>query len=1178
MAITKSNGLITSWDPSPNSSIQSIELNGTNAYVGGSFTTIGGQPRNYIAEIILSTGSATTWNPNANSPVGTIKLVGTTIYAGGSFTTIGGQNRNYLAALNNTNGNATSWDPKSNGQVNRIYQAGSDIFAIGSFTFMNSEQRTNLLAISKSNGLITSWSPNPNSTIETMALNGANAYVGGSFTAIGGQPRNFIAEISLSTGNATTWNPNANATVNAIKRFGNNVYVGGGFTTIGGQNRNRLAALNNTNGNATTWNPNANSTVVKLNVSDSILYVAGSFTNISGQNRNRLASFKLPNENITSWNPDVSGPVYDLFVTGSSVYIGGSFNQVSGQSRNNLASFGKQTGNLRSWNPNITGGSVHSVTAKGKNVFIGGNFTKAGSQACNRFAVINANSGIPDLYFPNVNSQINTLSAYDSLIFLGGSFSAINGFNYGGLASIAYQNAFFKPEIEDFNSKEGGNLGEVTVVIHGNGFEDGTKVKLTRNGQSDIPLQNLYASDGIQITGVFNLNGAAIGNWNLVVQIPGDTTMTIPNGFAVKQGVAPQPWTSIVGFDRIRIGQWQSYNLVYGNSGNVDAHGVPIWFTVSNNAELDLKFEIQKNYKYFNVPYNALYDSIPKFYVADTVLDVIGSVKLVGLYIPTIQANSTNNLTFKIKLNSPGQINMMSWADEPYFGSPLKPFVSECYDALFDLALSQNPVTNCLNNSFNTGYRAGEFLNQAISGEVARGIGGIVFAMPAIITTNLLDCAFGFAPSEILTKTGKIIKKLNESFLSRSSGGSGIPIPGLDAMKSCLPPKNPPQKTPPVQTINSFDPNDKLGPIGEGNANFINVSNRVLPYIIRCENIDTASAAAQTVLIIDTLDRSVFDLSSFQLGFFSIADSIIPIPQGLKNYETDIDLRPANNIIARVTANLNMQTGVARWEFTSLDPLTLEPTINPVAGFLPPNVKKPEGEAAVMYSIKTLNSIPNGVKIKNKAYIYFDSNPAIITNEWTNTSDIIKPISKINALPPVQYNDSTIRISWTRSDIGSGVRSYAIYYSVNGGQFKVLTPYIADTSLLFVGRMDSAYAFFSIATDSVGNIENMKTTAEARTSFSIVTSINNGVQAEKMKVSIYPNPNQGNFNLSINTSKTGTYEVSIADIFGRTIYRQKEILSFGDNVLPLIVKKSGTYLITISNKRDRIVKKVVITK
>ncbi len=63
-----------------------LALNGNTLIAGGLFTTIGGQTRNRIAEIDLTTGAPTAWNPNANNRVSAIVVDGSTIYVGGLFT------------------------------------------------------------------------------------------------------------------------------------------------------------------------------------------------------------------------------------------------------------------------------------------------------------------------------------------------------------------------------------------------------------------------------------------------------------------------------------------------------------------------------------------------------------------------------------------------------------------------------------------------------------------------------------------------------------------------------------------------------------------------------------------------------------------------------------------------------------------------------------------------------------------------------------------------------------------------------------------------------------------------------------------------------------------------------------------------------------------------------------
>ena len=58
-------------------------------FLGGQFSSVGGQPRNRIASL-AAFGPVTSWDPNANGTVHSIAQVGSTVYVGGAFGTIGG--------------------------------------------------------------------------------------------------------------------------------------------------------------------------------------------------------------------------------------------------------------------------------------------------------------------------------------------------------------------------------------------------------------------------------------------------------------------------------------------------------------------------------------------------------------------------------------------------------------------------------------------------------------------------------------------------------------------------------------------------------------------------------------------------------------------------------------------------------------------------------------------------------------------------------------------------------------------------------------------------------------------------------------------------------------------------------------------------------------------------------
>ncbi len=108
-------------------------------YMGGNFSSVGGQPRNGIA-MVVPLGLAS-WNPAANGAVYSIAAVGNTAYAGGTFTAIGAQARNHIAAIDGTGMPTapTAWDPNAlggspPGVVYALLESAGTLYAGGTFT------------------------------------------------------------------------------------------------------------------------------------------------------------------------------------------------------------------------------------------------------------------------------------------------------------------------------------------------------------------------------------------------------------------------------------------------------------------------------------------------------------------------------------------------------------------------------------------------------------------------------------------------------------------------------------------------------------------------------------------------------------------------------------------------------------------------------------------------------------------------------------------------------------------------------------------------------------------------------------------------------------------------------------------------------------------------------------
>ena len=138
----------------------------------------------------------------------------------------------------------------------------------------------------------------------------------------------------------------------------------------------------------------------------------------------------------------------------------------------------------------------------------------------------------------------------------------------------------------------------------------------------------------------------------------------------------------------------------------------------------------------------------------------------------------------------------------------------------------------------------------------------------------------------------------------------------------------------------SYDPNDKtVFPMGVTDENLV-LMNEPLSYTIRFQN--TGNDYAKNVVVIDTLS-SALDLETFE---------VVAASHNLKtNYTSD---------------------GVVEFRFDDI--MLLDSTTN-----------EPESHGFVKYRIKAKRDLPDNTVIENTAHIFFDYNPAVVTNTTMNT-------------------------------------------------------------------------------------------------------------------------------------------------------------------------------------------------
>jgi hypothetical protein len=90
------------------------------------------------------------------------------------------------------------------------------------------------------------------------------------------------------------------------------------------------------------------------------------------------------------------------------------------------------------------------------------------------------------------------------------------------------------PQITGITPSSAINTGTVRITnLAGSRFQSGATVTLTRSGYADILATNVVIVSESKITCDLNLNGAATGQWNVVVTNPDAQSATLLNGFTV---------------------------------------------------------------------------------------------------------------------------------------------------------------------------------------------------------------------------------------------------------------------------------------------------------------------------------------------------------------------------------------------------------------------------------------------------------------------------------------------------------------------------------------------------------------------------------------------------------------------------------------------------------------------
>ncbi len=175
---------------------------------------------------------------------------------GGLFTTLGGQARNWIGRLNTDGSLDIGFDPRPGGDVRSpgvdcvIVQADGKILVVGSFNVLGGQLRNCIGRLNVNGTLDSGFNPGADVGVSSLAVQAdGKILVGGEFSTLRGQPRSGIGRLNANGTLDSGFNPGAGGggyvSSLAVQPDGK-ILVGGSFLSLGGQPRKHIARLDNT--------------------------------------------------------------------------------------------------------------------------------------------------------------------------------------------------------------------------------------------------------------------------------------------------------------------------------------------------------------------------------------------------------------------------------------------------------------------------------------------------------------------------------------------------------------------------------------------------------------------------------------------------------------------------------------------------------------------------------------------------------------------------------------------------------------------------------------------------------------------------------------------------------------------------------------------------------------------
>ena len=569
-----------------------------------------------------------------------------------------------------------------------------------------------------------------------------------------------------------------------------------------------------------------------------------------------------------------------------------------------------------------------------------------------------------------------------------------------------------------------GNGGASTLTFQGNGFDELESVNLAFDGQT-IQADSIFHESNVTSSVRFNFTEAHVGKYTATFTFK-EGTKVVDNCVAVEEAT-PIVINETVRFDKQYLRtRTNEYVINLRNEGNSTAYDVPVVIGIFTPEHNQLNKVLIEGHDYYNQWKRMLPDLFtPAFEDSLQTLYTSEGLKPLFIKLSDVEYVSGNPAMHRAKL----YVN-------------LRPNTTETFKVCINASTTAHVFV----------WAPEQWETQAST----------LLANRRIRKTVIDDarCGIATAHNSRCEQNAMMIEQGQEPIYTNIDCSDMAPPPGC-------PNPGGGSSTP----VNSFDPNEIYGYTAESGSRYMTDKVQQVNYRIEFENDpEFATASAHVVEIRDTLNAKYFDLDSYAPTGIKIGDRT-ELLDGKPQFVRTIDMRPQINAIAQVEGFYNRMKGIVTYRFTSIDPMTMEPTDDVMQGFLPVNVDGTSGIGEVSYNVNLLKTFADGTQITNRASIVFDTNEPILTPVWQNTIDAVSPVSKVTEV--VTLNDSTARVRCEGTDERSGVWRYEVYaqYGSVGTWEKVGTCNADSAWIDFPMEEHMSYGFCALAIDSAGNVE-----------------------------------------------------------------------------------------------------------